>query len=335
MWEETEFEREMLSCLIDAKGTVSGQNVFSQYVSARSYLVEHIYPFIVAQEPSLTDHSAKHVWNVLDNAGQLIGDAIKSLSAEEIYTLGMAILFHDVGNIKGRVEHFKASRIIQVYNKVRKDEPRYQQERFTISTIAEAHSGEAADGSKDTLKGLRDLPVTVEGGKVRPRTLAAILRFADELAEGPQRTSYYMQQRGFYAYPSLKYHEYAKSTNITIDRGNGRIALTYFVKLPVSVKKLNSAQINQVKDKLNFIYGRIEKLDQERKYARHYCSLLAPFSKTSFCINITTNNDNLVQLDECDLTDITIPGDSTKRIYEIHEGYNVDAVIERINAKLK
>ena len=47
---------------------------------------------------------------------------------------------------------------------------------------------------------LKELAETeqLEGRPVRLRELAAVLRFADELAEGPQRTSEFMQAEGLY-----------------------------------------------------------------------------------------------------------------------------------------
>ena len=60
-----------------------------------------------------------------------------------------------------------------------------------------AHTGKAQDGSCDTLKEVAELD-HLANRPVRLRELAAILRFADELAEGPQRTSEFMQVEDLY-----------------------------------------------------------------------------------------------------------------------------------------
>ena len=72
------------------------------------------------------------------------------------------------------------------------------------------------------------------GQLVRLRELAAVLRFADELAEGPQRTSEFMQEEGLYDSESQQFHDYANITNILIERQNSRIVITYEIDIDVN-----------------------------------------------------------------------------------------------------
>ncbi len=47
--------------------------------------------------PDFTDHSLLHVMDILNYCAMLIGPQLERLSAEELYVLATAILFHDVG----------------------------------------------------------------------------------------------------------------------------------------------------------------------------------------------------------------------------------------------
>ena len=147
-----------------------------------------------------------------------------------MYCLGMLILFHDVGNVFGREDH--RNKVAEVFDQIRGDEPSLLHEKTLIVRATRAHTGTAQDGSRDTLKEV-DEDEHLEGRRIRLRELAAVLRFADELAEGPQRTSDFMQRMQLYEPKSKKFHEYASSTNILIDRRNGRIILTY--EIPIKV----------------------------------------------------------------------------------------------------
>ena len=88
---------------------------------------------------------------------------------------------------------------------------RHPEEKEIIIRAAGAHCGEASDGTKDTLKELKS-EVYFEQGKVRLREIATILRFADEMAEGPQRTSEFMRRTHRYAEKSQEFHDYAAGT---------------------------------------------------------------------------------------------------------------------------
>jgi len=120
------------------------------------------------------------------------------------------------------------------------------------------------------------------------------LRFADELAEGPQRTSKFMLDSHKFEKESEIYHRYASCTNIFIDRGNGRIALTFHVKFEIDGHKhLRGRNLKNFTGLMDYIYRRIIKLDQERRYARHYSEFLAPFKRTSVEFNFYANEEAL------------------------------------------
>ena len=253
--------------------------------------------------PEHTDHGISHIEKVLDNAGNLLGDEVEKLSGIDLYCLILSILFHDVGNIFGRRNH--QHNVEEIYKFVRPGILWKPDENNIILEAAAAHCGEATDGTKDTLK---EIPESghMDGKPVKLREIAAILRFADELAEGPQRTSRFMQQQHKYRASSKIFHKYVQATNICIDRGNQRIVATYNILFEIGRNgNLTKKSKKGISDLLNFIYKRIIKLNQERQYARHYCNLLSPFKKTSVAFNFYADKKNLnLDLDEVDLTDL-------------------------------
>ena len=168
-----------------------GQKLASTYEQAQSKLQNEVYEDIRGSEPNLTDHGKTHVANVQQNVIRLLSHegTIENLSGIEMYCLGMFILFHDVGNVFGRENH--RQNVARVFDHVRGTNASLRHEKTLVVRASHAHTGLAQDGSNDTLKELAEME-HLEGSPVRLRELAAVLRFADELAEGSQRTSEFM-----------------------------------------------------------------------------------------------------------------------------------------------
>jgi hypothetical protein len=186
-----------------------------------------------------------------------------------------------------------------------------------------AHSSSGKQGiDADTI---RPLPIIdgIDGNDVKVQEMAVILRFADELSEGPHRTSMYKLVNNLYDFDSTIYHKYASITHVHIDRGNNRIKLTYNIDFDgeEGLRKL-----------LEFTYMRIHKLDQERKFARHYSPICDAFKETRVVINIDLSDDEL-RIDNCILTDLVIPGDKYKPLQELFVDYNIERIISNINLK--
>lgn len=242
--------------------------------------------------------------------------------------LCLCILFHDVGNIEGRQDHQK--KISEIYDSVRAKKSRYNDEKRCVIQAVCAHCGTAMDGTKDTLKFVTD--EYVYGEKVRTRKIAAIVRFADELAEGIQRTSDYMINKGKYPDASIIYHKYAQATSICIDKEGQRVALNYNVALNIDDDdNLVFHDKIDLKDMLAFIYERIIKLDQERRYTKHYCDWLSKFKETSIQFTFWVK-DNMINLglNNIVISDLVIPGDSTRLIPDYDKNYDIDSVIDAL-----
>ncbi|MDR1896190.1 MAG: 3',5'-cyclic nucleotide phosphodiesterase [Prevotellaceae bacterium] len=288
MWSEQKIEQKLLTSLKTEFGEDKAKEYYADYVSARTYIIDNILPEIKAKQPDISYHDASHIQNVLQNAYFLLeDDGLCKLTGLEIYCLCLIAVFHDVGNIEGRELHHDKAKIAEVYNKVRNGDTKYNQERHLIITGASAHSGITKSGSTDTLKDIDRMPTNLDGHPIKLRDIACIIRFADELAEGYQRTSDYKNKKDEYIVDSKIFHQYAEQVNVQIDRGGNRIVLTYHIEL--NDKKSKSIDWKILKTFLGFIYKRIIKLNEERLYAKYYSELLSPFKRTEVIFKFYAN----------------------------------------------
>lgn len=322
------FDEQLRKKILESFEEDKGRELISAYEQAKSKLHNQVYPEIRGAEPNFTDHGITHVSNVQQNVIDLLSDEgiITNLSGTEMYCLGMFILFHDTGNIYGRKDHHK--KVAIVFDRIRGTNASLRREKTMIVRATRAHTGTARDGSCDTLKDLEDKNEHLGGKPVRLCELAAVLRFADELAEGPQRTSEFMQEEGLYESESQQFHDYANITNILIERRNSRIIITYEIDIDVN-------RPNELHDFMSFIFSRIQKLNQERQYARYYSKLLEPFKFTEVTFNFHCGGDILdIDLPPLKLTDIVVvPGDQTKEISAINPAYSIDILVPDLLAR--
>jgi len=88
------------------------------------------------------------------------------------------------------------------------------------------------------------------------------------------------------------------------------------LKLPSEFKVDDKSQngsnisISDLANFLSFVYHRIEKLNQERQYAKHYCSLLDCFKETSASFSFWYKNREIpIDLSPVVFSDLVVPGD--------------------------
>lgn len=161
----------------------------------------------------LTDHGPLHISTVIRRAGDLTVNSPNHccLSPYECYILLLACHFHDVGNIFGRVDHEKKARDVMFTldpTLVGND----TLEKRLICDIALAHGGEvdAVSKNKDTIGSLPYDPQS-KTNRIGVKKLAAILRFADEIADDKTRTNQYLETAVAQNVPGSRlYHAYAK-----------------------------------------------------------------------------------------------------------------------------
>jgi hypothetical protein len=333
MWSEQPLET-ILKTSLGTLPAPTNDDLLGDYLQARQFVVTDIAKYIAAAEPDLTDHSEAHLGDVMSRAFDLFGDKQSYFSPHELYLLGLSILFHDTGNLHGRKAHEK--KIATVYDALRKREPRFITERAAVLAIAGAHTGSAKDGTKDTLRQLNRL--SFQAHRIRAAEIAAVLRLSDELAEGPHRTSAYMQNHGLHSPESAIFHKYASITEYNIDREEGRLALTYHIDLDHRDATLQVGNGVALHDLLAFSYQRIMKLDQERRYCKHYCELLLPFKETWAWFSFWHEGQKLEldpDLAPIVISDLVVPGETTKKIEDIDPNYDLRHLIAALELACK
>lgn len=328
IWNELDLEKELYKKLFSSLDKSNADSTWSDYIQIREEAIR-IADQIKVKEPNLTDHGPKHLANVMENSYTLIKHNIESLSCGELYFLCVIIMLHDVGNIEGRKKH--QVKIAEIYNGIRKEDSRYNHERTIVLQAAAAHCGESKFDDKDTLKQLSENS-NLLGARLRLRELAAILRFGDELAEGPQRTCDYIIRKGAIDIKSSIYHIYAQITNVFIDID--RIALTYNIDIDNSqIKKIGLKKI------LDFIYKRIIKLDEERRYCKYYTDFLNPYKQTHVTFNITQKGYPIIDVPEIRLEDkFNVSNNSNNAMKVFFKQYpqlKIDSIMEIIQKAKK
>ena len=180
-----------------------------------SFLNQNVHPYVNAgaaandevQSIFLTDHGPDHIATVLRRISDLLGDKLSELSPYEVYLLLLAAHLHDTGNIFGRKGHER--RIQKTLNQLGENILGSDgAEQRMIRSIATAHGGYSDEErtNKDTIGMLPYADVT---GGVRPKLLAALLRFGDELADDFTRTSRFLIGSGAIHPASEVFHHYA------------------------------------------------------------------------------------------------------------------------------
>ena len=297
MWIETELEEYMHNKLIKEFNNQMGTTYYSQYDVARKYLVDNIFPYIATVDPDLTDHSDKHIENVLNNVWFLIQDDLDKFNAIELYLLCISVLYHDSGNINGRDGHNR--KIADIYSDVVGTNSSRLQEKRLVTMIVKAHCGKSKRNTPDTLIEV-DEKASLFSREIKVREIAGIIRFADELAEGPQRTSDYLIKSG------------------------GRIALTYNIEMPVTGIDLETL--------IKFVYKRIIKLDTERRYCKYYALSLNNFKTTDAQINILYDGVDIADLPKIQLEDKYILSEESieEMIYGRYPELTIESIIQKI-----
>lgn len=225
----------------------------------------------------LNRHDTSHTKKVMDRALELIKcfNGV-DFSCYEIYFLMCAIVVHDVGNIYGRAGHEK--KLAEILNNQCDNIIPDAIERRVISRIAGVHGGKIW-GSSDTISVLNET-YTVNGFKIKEQLLAAILRFADELADDVTRANYDALDSNIIGPASQIYHIYSEKLH-TVALQKNKVTNAYEVFLAYqfdsNVAKTLYGKAGQQRYLVDEIYARTIKMERERRYCirylRPYCSL--------------------------------------------------------------
>ncbi len=271
----------------------------TQYHNLSNKLEKWIHPFVVqgamlSGDGVLSDHGPDHIKTVIKRATQLVANMKEEdkLSPFEVYILLMAIQVHDVGNIEKRKGHEESN--VAIIEKLRDKLTEYDKiEWVAIFDIASAHGGE----EKDKISKLPESD-PIHNLPIRYQLLAAILKFADEVAEDSSRAARYLAQHIQFPEFSNLYHEYAKSLHSVIVNTESRIVSMHFNLAEDSLHTTFKKQITtKTGDKqvieqhlINEIFLRTLKTHYERLYCMRFLRPVINIDRVRVSIKVTCND---------------------------------------------
>jgi hypothetical protein len=162
----------------------NGTSLYASYRVLYTGLRDEVYPFALRLWPEGNDHGWGHIERVLEYLDRLAGpNPLSALGLYEVYLAMISVLYHDIGMLRGRSEHSIASQ--SIIDGMLGD--RYIPDKLAreiASIAARTHSS-----NEDIAANFISYPieVTIGGERVRPRTVAALVRLADELDEDYRR----------------------------------------------------------------------------------------------------------------------------------------------------
>ena len=252
------------------------------YVAAYKTIKEHLatkyYQVagtgLAAGGHRFTRHDITHVDDVIDVAGRIMGldqkgSETTDITAYETFVLLMAILVHDAGNAYERKGHeVKAARILLDIGDA---SPLSNIERRLVASIASAHGGKTADGSRDTIDDrIRQDPVEIDGHVVNGRRLADLVRLADEFSERGRRADDIAIET---KQPPQAYlpNFFCRSINVRIDPSSRSASMDFDLDksdlLDHHCDPENDDKLTLIVD---YIAKRLNKADLERRYCNRY-----------------------------------------------------------------
>lgn len=263
----------------------SSGNYWKRYDGLVEHLRAEVYPHInaglacLSKSPGIyTDHGKEHFDEVVRYAGLILEPAFNNgdsaLSPYDLFLLLMAIRLHDAGNIEGREQHERRVR------KVLEDAGHYVAgngfEVELISRIAEAHGGTTSLGGKDTIS---ELPQSDRIGPIScsPQTVAALVRFADEICEHRDRENKYLLRHGKLPAENLLFHLYASSIKSAAperDVKGFKLQLNFdsrFLEKPYPTV-LSTLENPKSAYLLDEALQRVDKMNMERIYCNRFIS---------------------------------------------------------------
>lgn len=288
MWVTTNLEQKMYDAIEASTQLINSADTYiNHYNSFRTFLCDKVYPHMISTEASksgdiLTDHGEKHIRNVLNNIDKILENygVEASFNPHELYFMCVSALIHDTGNLYGRTDHEKVTNTILSSENFKVFDPSM---RRMANQIAKAHGG---DG--DTLSKLNNTN-HIEGEQVKAQKIASILRFADELAEGPQRAFDILLKNGLIGENSAKFHQYA--LNIKHPKIEKNTIIMDFEFILQDKTKESLSEI------LSLSLKRVIKLNRERIYCGHYSKYIEGIKKVNVTFNFFENEDSIDPLE--------------------------------------
>ena len=281
----------------------TGHNYFKRYEEIKQYLDNNVYKWIGAATSAedkgiYTDHGIDHFQAVIRSAGKLLGiNSIENtqnkinninLNPYEVFILLVAILLHDAGNAYGRAGHEKKP--LAILEDMGKAICPDNFESIFIGKIAEAHGGKVKDKNgqetKDTIRNSQlNETDTYYSIVFRPRLIAALVRFADEICEDRTRAANFLMSHNILPRKSEIYHSYANAiSSVDVDLASKLISIKYELnKNDVLDKKGKDDDEEFLIDEIN---NRLEKMYCELLYCKAFMYEIVPLTHIRATITI-------------------------------------------------
>jgi hypothetical protein len=276
-------------------------NYWERYAVLVDFLRTKIYPHInaglacLSKSPGIyTDHGGQHFDEVVRYAGLLIEPSFEKSSIEaiapyDLFLLLAGIRLHDAGNIDGREEHERRvySILKEAGNAVCSD----NSEADLIAKIAQAHGGKREDGDKDTIGALQE-----QSGfgavACKPRAVAALVRFSDEICEHSFRASSYQIKAETLPPQNVLFHLYANSVKQAMpDRNQKAFRIRLDFDAVHLQKRYPVPQLGAKPPKSQFLFDnaleRLQKLDTERRYCNQFLDTMLRTERVDVEISIS------------------------------------------------
>ena len=248
----------------------------SRYNSLKKYLKDNVHDIVslgeTLKDPDiiLNDHGPKHIETVISRASELVDGSKCILTPYEVYLLLSCIQLHDTGNFLGRHEH--ELNIALIMKEARNLCGKNDLEERSIFHIASSHGGRLQNGDKDKVSRLQDYDLAPDGGKFRPRLIASILRFADELADDTNRADHIRLKNGTLRYSEV-FHAYAACLSCPeINHKEKNLNLKYSVPIKYLTRKFKKKVDDKKTEEyiIDEIYSRLTKMYKELLYCTRF-----------------------------------------------------------------
>lgn len=249
-------------------------NYLIDYPSFSGHLNTWVHPFVntgamIRDGGILTDHGPEHIKKVILRASQLVQASKCNLTEYEVFILLMAIHIHDIGNIKKRNGHeFNSLKVLEEIGVLK---GRDRLEWDAIFDVAEAHGGDPKDKIDELQAEL------VLNHMVNKPLLAAILKFADELAEDRTRANRYELIYAKSIPPKSEiFHRYAHCLHsVGVDVNAKQVSLLFDVEeadLKREFVKVTTDEDGQEHTTTHYLIEEIYERTHKTHLERTYCS---------------------------------------------------------------
>lgn len=279
-------------------------NYWDRYSSLLNHLRSQIYPHInaglacLSKSPGIyTDHGGDHFDEVVRYAGCLVPLSLFKekegpINPYELYLLLAAIRLHDAGNIDGRENHER--RAYQLLMEAGAAICPDTSEARLIADIAQAHGGRTDSDDKDTIGNLPAIS-GYASTRCKPREVAALVRFSDEICEHRSRASFHHIHAGTLPPENALFHLYAngvKRAEVASDSKTFHLGLEFDKENLIHQYKSHKIGPKKPKDKylLDDALDRVEKLNAERLYCNQYLSPIFRIDRVHIQITLTNSD---------------------------------------------